>query len=169
MVIREATGKTLTEYTQEKLWQPLGMESDAYWLVDRAGMELAFGGLNAVLRDYARFALLYLNEGEWNGKQIVSSEWVRASVTPDAPYLFPGETPLSSWVMGYGYQWWIPENAKGEFMGLGIYGQAIYVSPRHRIVIVKTSAYPDYYLDGDNMELESVEFFRTIASHFANQ
>ncbi len=168
MIIREATGKTLTEYTEEKLWKPLGMEADAYWLVESAGMELAFGGLNAVLRDYARFGLLYLNEGKWEGQQIIPADWVQASVTPDAPHLMPGENSLSNWVMGYGYQWWIPENPDGEYMGIGIYGQAIYVYPRLNIVIAKTSAYADYDIDGDDMEIESVEFFRAIARHFSH-
>ena len=167
MIIREATGKTLTEYTEEKLWKPLGMEADAYWSVDGKGVELAFGGMNAVLRDYARFGLLYLNGGTWEGQQIIPAEWVRASVTPDAPHLMPGDNPNSDWVMGYGYQWWIPESSDGEYLALGIYGQAIYVNPKHNIVIAKSSAYSNYNIDGEEMELESVDFFRAIANHFS--
>ncbi|MFA5519419.1 MAG: 6-aminohexanoate hydrolase, partial [Spirochaetota bacterium] len=83
--------------------------------------------------------------------------------TPDAPHLMPGVNPYSEWVLGYGYQWWIPENSDGEFLAIGIYGQAIYVYPRYNIVIVKTSAYPDYNKDGQAMELESIEVFRAIA------
>lgn len=168
MILREATGKSLTENLQEKIWRPLHMESDAYWIVDNLGMELAMGGLNAVLRDYARFGLLYLNDGNWNGTQIVPADWVRASVTPDAPYLMPGENPASSWPMGYGYQWWIPENPEGDFMAIGIYGQFIYVHPTHRVVIAKSSAYAPYNESGDEMEFESVEFFRVIARRMAS-
>jgi len=163
MIIREATGKTLSAYAEEKLWKPLGMESDALWLVDSAGMEAAFGGLNVVLRDYARFGRLYLNNGNWNGVQVVPAEWVKASVTPDAPHLMPGKRDSSGWVLGYGYQWWIPENPEGDFLAIGIYGQFIYIHPRHRIVIAKTSAYADYNRDGDDMEIESIEMFRAIA------
>ncbi|MBP7604679.1 MAG: serine hydrolase [Spirochaetes bacterium] len=163
MIIREATGKTLSAYTEEKLWKPLGMESDALWLVDSAGMEAAFGGLNVVLRDYARFGRLYLNNGNWNGVQVVPAAWVKASVTPDAPHLMPGKRDSSGWVLGYGYQWWIPENPEGDFLAIGIYGQFIYIHPRHRIVIAKTSAYADYNRDGDDMEIESIEMFRAIA------
>jgi len=103
MVLRQATGETLASYLESRIWQRIGMESDAYWLIDHDGMELAFGGLNAVLRDYARFGLLYLNEGRWADEQIVPEEWVRASITPDAPHLQPGDNPASSWVLGYGY------------------------------------------------------------------
>ncbi len=163
MILREATGKNLSEYAQEKLWKPLGMESDAYWLIDSSGMEAAFAGLNVTLRDYARFGRLYLNKGNWNGKQIVPAAWVKASVTPDAPHLMPGKRSNASWVLGYGYQWWIPLNQDGDYLAIGIYGEAIYVYPRYNIVIVKTSAYTDYNKDGDDMEIESIEMFRAIA------
>ncbi len=165
MVLREATGQTLSSYLEEKIWQRIGMESDAYWIVDGDGMELAFGGLNVVLRDYARFGLLYLHEGRWNDQQIVPAEWVRDSVTPDAPHLQPGENPASSSPLGYGYQWWIPENPEGDFLAIGVYNQFVYIHPEHDVVIAKTSAYADYHVDGDEKELESIALFRAIARH----
>ncbi len=91
MVLRRATGENLSSYLESRIWQRIGTESDAYWLVDSDGVALAFGGFNAALRDYARFGQLYLQEGEWNGERIVSEDWVRRSVTPDAPHLQPGE------------------------------------------------------------------------------
>lgn len=166
MILHEATGKTLSGYAEEKLWKPLGMESDAYWLIDSSGMEMAFGGLNVTLRDYARFGRLYLKQGNWNGKQIIPAAWCKASVSPDAPHLMPGKRPDASWILGYGYQWWIPENPDGDYLAIGIYGQAIYVYPRYNIVIAKTSAYADYNEDGEDMEIESIEVFRAIARHF---
>lgn len=81
-------------------------------------MELVFGTLNVTLRDYARFGRLYANNGNWNGEQVVPAEWIRESTTPDAPHLMPGDNPMSNYKMGYGYQWWIPENPKGDFMAL---------------------------------------------------
>ncbi len=165
MILRNATGKNLSQYAEEKLWKPLGMESDALWLIDGDGMEAAFGGLNVVLRDYARFGRLYLKNGNWNGTQVVPAAWVKASVTPDAPHLVPGKRANSSWVLGYGYQWWIPENPDGDFLAIGIYGQAIYIYPKYGIVIAKTSAYVDYNKDGDDMEIESIEMFRAIAKN----
>ena len=166
MVLRAATGETLAAYLESRIWRPLGMESDAYWLVDGSGMELAFGGLNAVLRDYARLGQLYLNEGAWQGKQIVPAAWVRASVTPDAPHLQPGN-PASNWVLGYGYQWWIPQQPDGDYLAIGVYGQFVYVDPKRRIVIAKTSAYPNYNIDGADKELETIALFRAMARHMS--
>lgn len=162
-LIKETTGKTISAYLEEKLWKPLGMESDGKFLIDSHGMEAAFGGYCMVLRDFARFGRLYLKEGNWNGKQIIPKAWVRASVTPDAPHLMPGKRANSSWVLGYGYQWWIPQNPDGDFLAIGIYGQAIYIYPKYNIVIAKTAAYRDYNKDGDDMEIESIEMFRAIA------
>ena len=169
MVLMEATGKDLTELLEENIWKPVGMEADAYWLVDGDGAELAFGGLNAVLRDYARFGLLYLHGGKRGDDQIVPADWVIASVTPDAPHLMPGENPASDWVMGYGYQWWIPYNPEGDFMAIGIYNQFIYVNPELGVVIAKNSAYADYDTDGEEKELESVVVFRAIAHALAGR
>lgn len=164
-VLINATGKSLAQWTEEKLWSRMGAESDAYWLVDGAGVEMAFGGFNATLRDYARFGRLYLNGGSWNGSQIVPADWVHDSVTPDAPYLMPGEdNPDSSSVLGYGYQWWIPIHPDGEFLAIGVYNQFVYVYPKERLVIAKTSAYPRYNEDGDNKELQTIELFRAIAA-----
>lgn len=167
MIIRETTGKTISEYMEEKLWKPLGMESDAFWLIDGKGMEAVFGGLNATLRDYARFGRLYLHKGDWQGKQVVPEEWVRASVTPDGPHLTPGDNPQSTSPMGYGYQWWIPVNPDGDFLAIGIYGQAIYIYPKYDIVIARNGAYVDYNEDGGLMEVESVEVYRAIARKMA--
>ena len=63
--------RSLAEYLRNKLWQPLGMEADGFWMVDAAGAEMAGVGLNAVLRDYARLGCCYLNGGAWNGVQVV--------------------------------------------------------------------------------------------------
>ena len=165
MVLKGATKTSLTEYMQTRLWSQLGAEYDAEWLTDPTGTEMAFGGLNAALRDYARFGLLYLNQGRnFQGQQLIPADWVKASVTPDAPHLMPGsDNPGSDWPMGYGYQWWIPENPQGDFTAIGIYGQFLYVHPEHNVVIAKTSAYVDYNNSGDEMEFESMEAFRAIA------
>ena len=162
MVLREATGETIRAYTESRLWQKLGMEADGYWLVDGQGMELVFGGLNAVLRDYARFGQLYLQEGTWDGEEIVPRNWIRASVRPDAPHLMPG-TDLADSDFGYGYQWWIPPAPEGDYMAIVIYNQYIYVHPGHRVVIAKSSAYPDFNYDGSEKTLQSVAAFRAIA------
>ena len=163
MLLRKTTGRTLSEYLQEKIWTKAGMESNAYWLTDSTGMELAFGTLNVTLRDFARFGALYRDGGRAMGQQIVPAGWVKASVVPDAPHLMPGKHGDSTMLFGYGYQWWIPEHSEGDFLAIGVYNQFIYVNPGRNIVIVKTSAYPDYNKDGDYKEYETTEMFQTIA------
>jgi len=91
MILVKATGQSITDYMNEKLWSQIGAESDAYWIIDKSGMEFAIGGLNATARDYAKPGKLFLDSGRWQGKQVVPEEWVRASVTPDAPHVMPGK------------------------------------------------------------------------------
>jgi hypothetical protein len=159
MVLRRATGRSLAEYLRDKLWAPLGMEADGFWMVDAAGAEMAGVGLNAVLRDYARLGCCYLNGGAWNGVQVVPSAWVTASVTPDAPHLRPGARASAVRSLGYGYQWWVPDDS-GAFSAIGVYNQFVWVDPAARTVIAKTSAFRDY------ASTPGLESYR-VADHFA--
>ena len=163
MVLREATGQSLTALLEANIWKPVGMEADAAWLVDNEGMALVFGGLNAVLRDYARFGLLYLHEGRRGDTQVVPAAWVRASTTPDGPHVMPGGDVTNGEDFGYGYQWWIPPRSDGDFLAIGVYDQYIYVNPRHHLVIAKTSANPHYEDDSERSEAQTVALFRAIA------
>ncbi|MEJ5081683.1 MULTISPECIES: serine hydrolase domain-containing protein [unclassified Ochrobactrum] len=166
MVLEGATGVPLQKYFEDRLWSKLGAEADAYWLTDSTGEVVAAGGLNAVLRDFARFGLVYMNEGRnYRGEQIVSAQWVHDSVTPDAPHLMPGRlTSDGKAAYGYGYQWWIPTEPQGDFVGVGIYGQFIYVNPLKHVVIVKTSAYANYNVDGAAVKDETIHMFQSLAN-----
>lgn len=164
MLLSRSTGQSVTEYITQNVWHPLGMESDAYWLVDDDNVEMAFGGLNATARDYAKLGELYRLKGQWQGKQIVSADWVAAATKADAPHLQPGVDP--DYPLGYGYQWWLPETSEGEFSAIGVYNQFIYVNPARDLVVVKLSAFSDYALTADESsyrEIETIEFFREIA------
>lgn len=166
MLLTEATGRTVTDYMHEKLWEPLGMESRGHWLVDDEGMEMVFGGLNAIARDYAKLGELYRLRGVFRGESIVPTEWVDASIRPDAPHLTPEAKKDDVFPVGYGYQWWIPEGDEGEYSAIGIYNQFVYVNPTRDVVIVKLSAFRNYALGIDESayrELETIEFFRAIA------
>ena len=159
-VIKNATGRSLGEYMEEKLWKKIGAAHDAYWTLSN-GTELAMGGLSISLRDYGRFARLYLREGNYNGEQILSKEWVRDSLDISAEYSRPGANLDAYNAIGYGYQWWVPEGDKGEFMAIGVYGQWIYVNPSNQVIIVKIGADPNFMEKG--YELKHVEFFRAVA------
>lgn len=138
MVLTQATGRSITDYMQEKLYNPMGMEHDGLWIIDGQGMEMALGGLNLTLRDFAKLGSLYLHDGTFNGQQIVPASWVADSRTMDQPHLLPGND------FGYGYQWWMVGGDSGEFMAMGVYGQYIYINPETNTVIVKNSANPFY-------------------------
>lgn len=126
---RALKDKTITEYFQEKLWTPLGMEYDASWSLDRKqnGLEKTFCCINARARDFAKIGRLYLNNGNWNGKQIVSEAWVKTSTMIDT---------TEGSAKNYRYQWWLP-SSEGDFMAEGILGQFIYVNPNDKTIIVR--------------------------------
>lgn len=126
---RALKGRSITAYLEAKIWKPLGMEFDASWSLDRKknGLEKTFCCLNARARDYAKIGRLYLNKGNWNGRQIVSEDWVRRSTAIDT-------ANGSAWY--YQYQWWLPTQT-GDFMAQGILGQYIYVHPGKNLIIVR--------------------------------
>lgn len=158
-VIKNATGRSLAEYMEEKLWKKIGADHDAYWTLSN-GTELAMGGLSVSLRDYARFARLYLNGGSYQGEQILTKDWVKDSMDVSARYSRPGADRDDDNVIGYGYQWWVPQGNQGEFMAIGVYGQWIYVNPSKQVIMVKTSADPGFMAKG--YEQKHIEFFRAV-------
>ncbi|TNJ45398.1 serine hydrolase [Tamlana fucoidanivorans] len=164
MILTKATGMSISEYMYKKLWEPIGAEFDAFWIIDNEGMEFALGGLNCTAKDYAKMGQLFLNLGHWKGKQLVPSEWVKASITPDAPHLMPGKRTNAKLKEGYGYQWWIPLGALDEFYAQGIYTQFIYVDPDKDMVIVKLSS--NYHFKTDTTHFfrdHELTLYRTIA------
>lgn len=170
MVIRGATGMTYYDYFEQELWSELGAEGDAYILVDAAQEPVVFGGVNIRLRDMIRFGKLYIDGGQNQfGEQLVSSEWIKTSTTPDVPRLMPGlDNPESAHGFGYKYQWWIPFTPDGDdFSAIGIFGQFIYINPSRGVVIAKTSAYTDYTVDGELVNHETLIAFQEIARYLS--
>lgn len=155
MVIRGATGRSVPELMSEKILVPLGLERDGYYLTDGAGVAFVLGGLNFTTRDFARFGQMILQDGEYSGQQVVPADWVAASTAASAPTA-PGK-------IGYGYQWWIPEDAQpGEFLGRGVYGQYLYFDQPRGVLIVTTGA--DRGFRGDGVHRSNVAMFREIAN-----
>ena len=138
LVLTSAVGRSAAAYLEQKIWQPMGAEADATWLIDRSGQEATYCCLNAVLRDYARLGLLLAHDGNWRGRQIIPAAWVvdATSRHPEQRYLWPGvATPF----LGYGYQTWIWPAETRRFALLGVRGQSILVDPQSRLVMVQTS------------------------------
>jgi CubicO group peptidase (beta-lactamase class C family) len=138
LVLTAAVGRPVADYLQEKIWQPIGAEADADWIIDRSGQEVTYCCFNAVLRDYARLGLLLAHDGNWRGRQIIPAAWVQEATTvrADQPHLRPlTATPF----FGYGYQTWIFPGDRRMFAFLGVRGQAIYVDPASRLVLATTA------------------------------
>jgi CubicO group peptidase (beta-lactamase class C family) len=132
LVLERTTGMSVSRFMATRLWQPLGAEADATWNLDseRSGFEKLESGLNARAVDYARFGLLFLHNGEWNGRRIVSESWVRTATGADP-------TTDSAYYHGYRYFWWLDVERRGRFYALGKYGQYVYVAPDADTVIVR--------------------------------
>jgi CubicO group peptidase (beta-lactamase class C family) len=157
-LVTRVTGQSLADYMSWKIWRPLGMEQDALWATDSDEMEAAFCGLNATLRDYARFGLLFANKGKWNGRQIVPEEWVAEATIPHGLQVQSGRLYRGG-ALGYAYQWWTVPGVDHAFSALGLRQQFIYVNPAHDVVIVKTGAYKH-----DDTTNETLVAFEAICS-----
>lgn len=138
VVLRAVVGQPVADYLHEKIWAPMGAEADATWLIDRAGQEATYCCLNAVLRDYARLGLLLAHDGHWRGQQLIPRAWIEEAtrVPPDHAHLQPGTArPF----FGYGYQVWIFPGERRMFALFGVRGQALFIDPASRLVMVHTA------------------------------
>jgi CubicO group peptidase (beta-lactamase class C family) len=140
VVLRYATGKSLSDYLQEKIWGPIGAEDDAKWLLDAEGFELAHFGFNAVLRDYGRLGRLLAHDGAWDGKQIIPVPWMIDATTVRASdaYLAPGKA-MAPQPFGYGYLLWLLPGTRRQFALVGDLGQRICIDPASKLVMVQTA------------------------------
>ena len=137
-VVRAAVGKPLSEYMQQKVWQQIGTEADASWLLDADGLELSHFGFNAVLRDWVRLARLLAHDGAWEGKQLIPAQWLidATTVAPSDDYLAPGKATPD---FGYGYQLYLFPGNRRQFALLGFKGQRICIDPAAKLVMVHTA------------------------------
>ncbi len=176
IVIEKATGKELGKYLEEKVWIPLGMEFDATWSVDddKHRSAKAYQGLNVTAIDLAKIGQLYLNGGKWNGKQIIHSEWVEKSTTPNVDnegYQYQWYS-RSYWYTSEGrffsdsisarkvaekskYKYYSFEQVKNQwriivytdvFYGEGYLRQILYIHPSKKLVMVRIGNLSDYEL-----------------------
>ena len=167
LIVERTTGKKISSYLQEKLWQPLGAEYNATWNVDsrKRKQEIAFAGLNATARDFAKLGRLYLQKGKWNGQTLLNPRWVSAVNNVDS-------MRVSNF---YRNQWWSRPEYKyfkdslsavsfikqsgsaggvqntrngyrvnyrnGAFSAHGILNQYIYINPVNNVIIVRLGRY----------------------------
>ena len=143
LVVARATGRTVSEFASQVLWQPLGAEADARWNIDATGQEVTFAYYNAVLRDYARLGLMLAHGGKWAGRAVVPEKWigVSTSVYPDGP------SPT------YGYHVWISHIDKSRFYLLGLRGQIILVDPKRKMILMQTALANSEHSDAERAAL----------------
>jgi CubicO group peptidase (beta-lactamase class C family) len=134
-LIERVSGMSVAAYTAQKLWEPLGMDADGFYIMDGApgvGREFSGAGFNATLRDWARIGLTMMNGGTGNGHRILSPQWVAQASAPAAPEDARG---------GYGFQWWTMPGSDA-YSAIGLQGQYVFVDPKTRTVVVKLSYFP---------------------------
>jgi CubicO group peptidase (beta-lactamase class C family) len=152
-LVQAAAGKPVAEYLSEKLWAPLGMESDATWWLDSpGGLEVASSGLSATLRDYARFGLFLLRDGVIDGKRVLPEGWVEQASTPK---VIGGEK------VDYGYLLW-PLHDR-SYAAIGIFGQFVFVDPDRNLVVAMWSAQPK---PTDREGVDEYLFLQALSNYF---
>ncbi|WP_372772771.1 serine hydrolase domain-containing protein [Mangrovibacterium sp.] len=159
LILERATNRTVSEYLEQKLWSKI-MEYDALFSIDskKSGFEYMPSRLIARAIDYARFGRLFLNEGNWNGTQIISPDWVLESTTENESIprnRYPEWFGEGCKRVFYSYQWWGHSNCDStfQFAASGNLGQNIYVIPDKEIVIVHCGNSLDHYGDNDLWEI----------------
>ena len=137
--MERVSGKRLAQLVSEELWQKLGAEQNACFTIDPDGYAIADGGFNACLRDYARFGQLIL-EG---GRGVVPEQWISATRNGNHQ-LFGHPYSVTLPEGAYHNQFWIEDAKSRNLMARGVFGQMIYISWEHNMVVVKLSTWPDF-------------------------
>lgn len=141
-VLARVSGRNVADLLSERIWRRLGAEQDAYMSVDSTGTPFAGGGLNAGLRDLARFGQMMLQQGQYNGQQILPRS-VIADIrrgASQADFAKAGYSQLTGW--SYRNMWWVSHNAHGAYMARGVHGQALYIDPTAQMVIARFASHP---------------------------
>lgn len=158
---RALGAETITAYAQRRLWTPLGMEDRGVWSIDHAGdgLEKTWCCLATSARDFAKLGRLYLNQGSWDGQQLLSADWVARSTQRGhipAP-AWPDDYEAIGW-WNYGYQWWLASEEVGDYFALGKDGQMLYLNPAEDVIVLRLG-----WSSGVLRTSEWVRLFQTIA------
>ena len=160
LVLARATGMTVSDYLASRIWQKIGTEADASWVIDASGQELTYCCLNAVLRDWGRFGALLAQDGAWDGAQVIPPQWVLdATAPPPADSVL---APRGKRLLGYGYKVWTIQGARRQFALLGVHGQVILVDPASKLVLVHTAVRPQ--AKGDPMADELMSLWNALVA-----
>ncbi|GAB5517750.1 MAG: hypothetical protein RhofKO_00010 [Rhodothermales bacterium] len=136
-MVQQATGETVLDYLQPRLFEPLGFE-DPWWMTSPEGITAGAFGLTARTEEIAKLGQLYLQQGTWNGVQLLPAEWVAEATKLQTSN---GSSPSSDWDQGYGYQFW--RSRYDTYRGDGAFGQYCMVFPEHNAVLAMTAGTSD--------------------------
>jgi CubicO group peptidase (beta-lactamase class C family) len=132
-IVQKTTRQTVLDYLRPRLFEPLGID-DATWMTSPQGIATGGWGLSLCTEDIAKFGLLYLQKGRWNGKQLIPESWVELATSKQTS---TGSDPASDWDQGYGFQFWRCRH--GAFRGDGAFGQFCIVMPEQDAVLAVTA------------------------------
>ena len=154
LIIERATGQKLSEYLSTKLWKPLNATDSADWMIDKEdGIEKAYCCINSNALDFARFGQLYLDEGNWNGKQLIDSAFVAATLSPDIE-------------AHYGYSWWLYDTQYKypAYAMRGVNGQYVIIIPALDLVAVRLGHKREAHFNKSTLDLDF--YVREIISQY---
>ena len=136
-IVQKVTGQPVVDYLRPRLFEPLGI-ADPTWEASKQGVSMGGFGLSVRTEDIARFGQLYLQKGQWQGKQLLPAAWVE---TATSRQMSNGSSPTSDWEQGYGYQFW--RSRHGFYRGDGAHGQFCLILPQYDAVVAITSGTRD--------------------------
>ena len=131
-ILQKESGQKMVDFLEPRLFKPLGIKKP-YWESDPQGINKGGWGLHITTEDIAKLGQLYLQKGNWNGKQLLKKEWVDMATSRQVSN---GSDPDNDWNQGYGFQFWISRHG---FRGDGAAGQFCLVIPEHDIVVAITA------------------------------
>ena len=164
-VVQRVSGKPFAQLLSERIWRQLGMEEDAYLLVDRIGAPMCGAGLNLTLRDLARFGEMMRLEGAVGGKQIAPARVV-ADIAGGADrdhFAKAGYVTLPGW--SYRSQWWVSHDRFGAYSARGIHGQALWIAPAAELVIARFASHPTAANGNGPLDRVSLPAYAALADH----
>jgi CubicO group peptidase (beta-lactamase class C family) len=133
ILVSKLTGMNTADFAQQELLDPLGIKG-AYWTRDRSGIPLGGWGLSLTAREMAKLGYLYLRGGTWDGRAILTRDWVQSATAKHT---------TTDTANGYGYQWWTHAEFPA-YMALGRFGQIIYVNPEKDLVVAIRANVPNH-------------------------
>ncbi|MFC1795804.1 serine hydrolase domain-containing protein [Pseudomonadota bacterium] len=166
-IIRRVSGQKLSQVLSRLIWSKLGAGQEAYYWLDPHGVEMAGAGLAISLRDSARFGQMILQDGKYNGKQVISTAIARRIKRQRNAELFNryyNDPWYEKVAASYHDQWW-GYAAVNAVAALGIHGQFIYINPAARVVIAKQSSDPD--AESDRVDNETPMIMHAISAYLA--